>query len=192
MQEYDEQETINESRNKLLIQNAKKWFDDNGFKFNGNNDDKKIKELDRKELYYITVNLAPLKMIYDYESYQCREYLKYWLCCFSYDSSFDEIMKDDFDYALTTIPNIYGYEYDVHTLYIIGKLLMKVPELLHNKKKDEKYIVGAALIYISMIYSFRYDLEYYSEANYPAKRMPTIQRALSMVYERMENKDDNV
>ena len=82
MQEYDEQETINESRNKLLIQNAKKWFDDNGFKFNDNNDDKKIKELDRKELYYITVNLAPLKMIYDYESYQCREYLKYWLCCF--------------------------------------------------------------------------------------------------------------
>ena len=192
MQEYDEQETINESRNKLLIQNAKKWFDDNGFKFNGNNDDKKIKELDRKELYYITVNLAPLKMIYDYESYHCCEYLKNWICCFYIDSILDEIIGDDFDYALTTIPNLYSYEYKVYTLYIIGKLLMKVPELLHNKKKDEKYIVGAALIYISMIYSFNYDLEYYSKANYPAKRMPTIQRALSMVYERMENKDDNV
>lgn len=48
------------------------------------------------------------------------------------------------------------------------------------------------MVYISMIYSLKYDLKCCPTVNYPNKQMPTIQKAMNMVYKRMEDKKDEV
>mgnify|MGYP007106000445 CR=1 FL=1 len=63
-----------------------------------------------------------------------------------------------------------------------------MPEWLYYNKEDENYVVGAAIIYISMIYSLKYDLECCPTPDSSNKQMPTIKRAMNMVYKKMSNK----